>query len=380
MKLLFALTLHLVFASTVCAEDIKLSDRAKDGKLKRIFAASRDGYTLFKAVFNQGAPPNLTFGRLTNAKLVRPSFSTGDPKYNTDPPRRPIQISANLTIIRRNKGVNDVNIPETITWDELVLQGYWSGGHYTAYQGLTEVGFDPFAHDGEVAFRFDASKQGRSQFEDLLIVPDGWGSQIDTAVAWRLSNKALFERTILTKDELATLRNNSGSSNPLIKKMASSLLMRHKALSAEDMKAWLQSEPSLVDVAVTVQLMLAHDPRASVVAMPAWMLTKGERVWGGALTGATLVFAQNQNAVTSMMLYHGKLREAKQVQSDETNALKAAAKSQVGYDTVEAIGAELIKTNAIRNYPLFSAANEILMATYVIDRALLSFDANSIKK
>ena len=375
MKLLFALTFHLVFASLAFAEDIKLSDRAKDGHLQRICAASRDGYTLFKSVFDQGTPPNLTFGRLANAKQARPSFLAEDPKYNTDPPRRPIRTSANLTMIWQIKAVAEVKVPDTIEWDELVLDSSWSGPSYTAYQGLTVAGFDPFAHNGEVAFRFDASKQARNQFADLLIVPDGWGSQIDSAVTWRLENRALFEAAILTKDELATLRTNARSSNTLIKKMASSLLMRHNAASAEDMKAWLRSEPSLVDVAVTVQLMLAHDPKASVVVAPAWMVPEGERVWGGALTGATLVFAQNQTAVTSMMHYHAKLREAKQVQSEEINTLKQVAKNQVGYDTIEVIGAELIRTNALRNYPIFSAANQILTATNIIDRALLFFES-----
>lgn len=369
----YIVTFIITTLTLMAAEPSKLSNRPKEGELQRTFRASRDGFELLRLLIDQRVPTDLIFANFSDAEQSRPPYVATDPKYNTDPPMRPQHTSLKLNVIS-GKLSADLKVPAQMQWDELVAYNAWHGPSYTAYQGLTEAGFDPFAHNGEVAFRFDASKQARNQFADLLIVPDGWGSQIDSAVTWRLENRALFEAAILTKDELATLRTNARSSNTLIKKMASSLLMRHNAASAEDMKAWLRSEPSLVDVAVTVQLMLAHDPKASVVVAPAWMVPEGERVWGGALTGATLVFAQNQTAVTSMMHYHAKLREAKQVQSEEINTLKQVAKNQVGYDTIEVIGAELIRTNALRNYPIFSAANQILTATNIIDRALLFFE------
>jgi len=375
MKLLVVLTLHLTFTSLAFADDIKLSDRSKDGNLQRIFSASRDGYILFKALFDQGSVPDLTFGRLTNAKQSHPSFLAKDPKYNTDPPRRPIRTTADLTIIRQVKAEPEMKTPTSIDWDELVLDGSWSGPNYTAFQGLTEAGFDPFAHDGELAFRFDTSMRGRNQFAGLLIVPDGWGSQLDMALAWRMENHAVFERKILVQEEIEALRTQVRSINPLIRKLAAGLLMQQKAMSIDEMKAWLRSEGSLIDVAVAVQLILVDTPKANVLVMPGWMIVEGERLWGGALAGATLLYAQNQKAVTAMMHYHAKLRETKQILTDEIIALIQVGKNQTGYDAIEVIAEELIKTNALHNYPIFTIGNQMLGATNIVDRKLLLFDS-----
>jgi hypothetical protein len=370
----------LVIASLpmMAAEPRKLSERVQDGELQRIFSASRDGYLLLQKIADQSLPSDLIFASIAEAKQSLPPYMASDPRYNTNPPKRPQLMSFKLRVNKATIGA--IPVPDSIKWDELVPGNAWHGPHYTAYQGLTEAGFDPFAHEGEVTFRFDASKQGRAQFADLLIVPDGWGLQIASATAWRLENKHAFESPTLTKEQIALLRATTQSDNPLVKKMAASLLMRHSVVTAEEMKAWLRSEPSLVDAAVAVQLVLTRDAKSNVVTSPAWMMADGERIWGGALIAATLQFAQNEAAVTSMMHYHAKLRGSKGIQSDETNALKESAKHQIGYDTIEAIGAELIKTNALRNYPMFSAANQILSATNVIDRASLFFEANASSK
>lgn len=379
----YIIALVIAYLPMMAAEPRKLSERMQDGELQRIFCASRDGFTLLQQITDQKIVSGLHFAKLADAKHIYPSYLADDPKYkpqnDTDLPKRPQVTSCKLSVIADTAAAG-LKIPEQIIWVELITYNAWHGPHYTAYQGLTETGFDPFAHNGEVAFRFDVSKQGREQFGGLLIVPDGWGSQIGSAAAWRHENKQLFESALLTKEQVALLQTNTQSGNPLIKKMSAGLLMRHHAATAEEMKAWLRSEPSLVDSAVTVQLMLTQDAKSSAVNAPAWMVAEGERIWGGALIGATLIFAQNETAVTSMMHYHAKLRGSKGVQSDEINALKASAKNQIGYDTIEAIGAELIKTNAIRNYPMFSAANQILSATNVIDRASLFFDANATSK
>ncbi len=355
----------------------KLSDRIQDGELQHTFCASRDGYALLQRLVENELPSNLILASIAEAKQSLPVYLASDPKYNSDPPKRPQLTSFKIKVFK-GKATAKTNVPELVRWDELVPSSAWNGPHYTAYKALTEAGFDPFAHDGEIAFRFEESKQGRNQFTDLFIIPDGWGEQIGSAVTWRLENKLLFESIILTKVQVAALHTNAESGNPLIKKMSVSLLMRHNAASAEDMKMWLRSEPSLVDTAVTVQLILARDAKSSVVTTPSWMVAEGELIWGGALIGATLVFAENEKAVTSMMYYHAKLREAKQVQSGEINAFREAAKNQIGYVTIEGIGAELIRTNVIRNYPMFSAANQILSSTYIIDRALLFFDAKPL--
>jgi hypothetical protein len=374
----YIIALILVSLPLRAAEPKKLSDRVQDGELQRTFNASRDGYLLLRKIADQSLPSDLIFASIAEAKQSLPPYMASDPKYNTNPPKRPQLMSFKLRVNKATIGA--IPVPDSIKWDELVPAGAWHGPHYTVYQSLTEAGFDPFAHEGEVAFRFDAPKQGRAQFADLLIVPDGWGLQVASATAWRLENKQVFESPILTKEQIALLRASTHSDNPLVKKMAASLLMRHSEVTAEEMKAWLRSEPSLVDAAVAVQLVLARDAKSNVVTSPAWMMAEGERIWGGALIAATLQFAQNEAAVASMMHYHANLRGAKGIQSDEINALKDSAKNQVGYDTIEAIGAELIKTNALRNYPVFSAANQMLSATNVIDRASLFFEANASKK
>jgi hypothetical protein len=362
----------------MAAEPRKLSDRVRDGELQRTFNASRDGYLLLQKIADQTLSSDLTFAGITDAKQSLPPYIASDPKYNIDPPKRPQLTSFKLRVNKAATGAKPV--PDSIKWDELVPASAWHGPHYTAYQGLTEAGFDPFAHEGEVAFRFDASKQGRDQFAGLLIVPDGWGLQIAAATAWRTESKQLFETPTLTKEQVELIRISAQSSNPIIKKMSAGLLMRHGVATAEEMKSWLRSEPSLVDTAVTAQLMLAGEAKANVVTAPAWMVPEGERIWGGALIAATLMFAQNEAAVTSMMQYHAKLRGSKGVHSDELNALKESARNQIGYGTIEAIGAELIKTNALRNYPLFTPANQMLSATNVIDRASLFFEVNASNK
>jgi len=370
-SLIFLVTL---FAPLAFAEDFKLSDRAEDGNLQRICSASRDGYTLFKAIFDEVTPPNLTFVRLTNAEQVRPSFLAEDPEYNTDPPRRPIRTSANLTILRQIKDVTELKALHSIEWDESVLDGGWRGPSYTAYQGLTEAFFDPFAHNGELAFRFDGSKKDRHQFADLLIVPDGWGSQIDSSAVWRLDNKGLFERATLTKDELTFVRSETSSTNSLIKKMAFSLLMKHKVLNAEDLKTWLRSEPTLIDVAVTVQLVLTQDPKPIVDAEPAWMVTEGEHVWGGALIAATLLFTTNQAAVDSMQKWHYKRRQGNETGASELMPLLRKAETQPGFYMIKEIGNELVRVKQLRNYPFLSAGHLIFSSSSVIDPSFLSTD------
>ena len=379
----YIIALVIAYLPMMAAEPRKLSERMQDGELQRIFCASRDGFTLLQQITDQKIVSGLHFAKLADAKHIYPSYMADDPKYkpqnDTDLPKRPQVTSCKLSVIADTEAAG-LKIPEQIIWVELITYNAWHGPHYTAYQGLTETGFDPFAHNGEVAFRFDASKQGREQFGGLLIVPEGWGFQIAAATAWRSESKQLFETPTLTKEQVGMIRISAQSSNPIIKKMSAGLLMRHGVATAEEMKSWLRSEPSLVDTAVTAQLMLAGEEKANVVTAPAWMVPEGERIWGGALIAATLQFAQNEAAVTSMMHYHAKLRGSKGIQSDETNALKESAKHQIGYDTIEAIGAELIKTNALRNYPMFSAANQILSATNVIDRASLFFEANASSK
>ncbi len=380
MNTVSCITALVIASLSVKATDsIKLSDRFQDGELQRMFCAAQDGDRLIQIIVDQEIPPNFFFASITEAKQSRPPYVATDPKYNTDPPKRPQHTSFKLKLNYSTTNANQI-VPESMELNDLVPAGAWHGPHYTAYQGLIEAGFDPFAHNGEVAFRFDGSKQGRERFMGLLIVPNGWGSQVGSAASWRLENKHLFEKRLLTQEEVELLRLSVQSSNSIIKKMSVRLLMQHKAASTDDMKAWLRSEASLADTAVTVQLMLAQDAKNSVVAEPAWMLAEGERMWGGALIGATLMFAQNDSAVTSMMHYHAKLREAKQVPSDEINALKNSAKGQIGYDTIEAIGAELIRTNMLRNYPVFSGANQMLSATNIIDRASLFFEAAASRK
>ncbi len=378
----YIIALILISLPLMAAEAKKLSDRVQNGELQHTFSASRDGCRIIQQLIDQSLPPDLNLARIAEAKQSYPSYTVSDPKYQpkseTDTAKQPQITSFRLVVIKSADVA--VKLPANEIWNEVVPYYGWHMPHYTAYQGLTEAGFDPFAHEGEVAFRFDASKNGRAQFADLLIVPDGWGLQIASATAWRLENKQVFESPMLTKEQIAQLRATTQSDNPLVKKMAASLLMRHSAVTAEEMKAWLRSEPSLVDAAVAVQLVLTRDAKSNVVTSPAWMMAEGERIWGGALIAATLQFAQNEAAVTSMMHYHAKLRGSQGIQSDEINALKESAKSQIGYDTIEAIGAELIKTNALRNYPMFSAANRILSATNIIDRASLFFEANASNK
>lgn len=376
-------TLLISASPLVGAQMEKLSDRPKQGELQRVFCASRDGCALLQLINDQRLSEDLVFAKIVEAKQTQPSYPVDDPKYkpqnDSDLPKRPQVTEFKITVIKSPLGAT-MRIPEQMIWNEIITYNGWHGPHYTAYQGLTEAGFDPFAHEGEVAFRFDASKNGRAQFADLLIVPDGWGLQIASATAWRLENKQVFESPMLTKEQIAKLRATTQSDNPLVMKMAASLLMRHGAVTAEEMKAWLRSEPSQVDAAVAMQLVLTRDAKSNVVTSPAWMMAEGERIWGGALIAATLQFAQNKAAVTSMMHYHAKMRGSQGIQSDEINALKESAKSQIGYDTIEAIGAELIKANALRNYPMFSAANQILSATNIIDRASLFFEANASNK
>ncbi len=374
MKLLFPLTLHLLFAPLAFAEDFKLSDRADDGNLQRICSASRDGYTIFKAIFDEGTPPDLTFVRLTNAKQVRPSFLPEDPQYNTNPPRRPIQTSANLTILRQINSVAEVKAPDSIEWNESVLDTGWRAPSHTAYQRLTEAFYDPFAHNGELAFRFDESKKDRNQFADLLIVPDGWGSQIDSAAVWRLDNKGLFERAALTKNELAFVRSETRSTSSLIKNMAFTLLMKHSVLSAEDLKTWLRSQPSLIDVAVTVQLVLTQDPKPFVDAAPTWMVPEGEHVWGGALIAATLLFTTNQAAVDSMQKWHYKRRQVNETEASELMPLLRVAETQPGFYMIKDIGSELVRVKQLRNYPFLSAGHLIFSSSSVVDPSLLSTD------
>ncbi len=353
----------------------KLSDRPKQGELQRVFCATRDGYALLQLLNDQRLCKDLVFAKIIEANQTQPTYLADDPKYksqnDSDLPKRPQITDFKISVIKSSP-IETTRIPSQIKWNELKTYNSWHGPHYTAYQGLTEEGFDPFAHNGELAFRFDGSKKGRNQFADLLIVPDQWGSQIDSAAVWRLQNKALFDRATLTKDELAVVRAETRSNSTLIRKMAFSLLMKHNALSAEDLKTWLRSEPSLVDVAVTVQLMLAHDPRPSVVVVPAWMVTEGEQVWGGALVAATLLFTTNQAAVDSMKDWHYKQRQGKETEASDLIQLLRAAETQPGFHMLKDIGNELVRFKQIRNYPFLSAGHLVFSSSAVIDPSFLS--------
>ncbi len=371
MKPFIYFILVLSFASLLVAQDIKLSERNKDGRLQHICSASRDGYILLKSIFDQTINPNSFFCRLSQTKQVKPSFLADDPKYNTDPPRRPIRTSANLDIEVTSKHSSVSYVPLTIEWNELILDGSWSGPSYTAYQGLVETGFDPFSHDGEISFVFDATKQGRSQFSDVRIVPVGWSSHVTAASTWRSENNSLFELKSLSSDDLLKLRGDASSHSPLIRKMAMNLLMKHKAANSNEKKAWLKAESSMVDVAVLTQLLLSDDPQLDIMVSPAWMVEGGERLWGGALIGATLLFTANQEAVNSMMFYHAKMQKNKQVPTDDIMDYKKTAMKQVGYATIEGIGAEMVRNKTLQNYPIFSAANDIFIVSRIIPPALL---------
>lgn len=359
------------------AELEKLSDRPKDGELQRTFCASRDGFTLLQQIADQKLSKDLVLAKVAEASRSYPPYLADDPKYkpqdDSDLPKRPQITSCKLSVIR-NPAATVLKLPEQIKWDELVTYHAWHGPHYTAYQRLTEAGFDPFAHDGEVAFRYDTLKQGREKFVGLLIVPDGWGLQIAAATAWRTESKQLFETPKLTREQVDLLRTSTKSDNPIIKKMSAGLLIRHGVASAEEMQSWLRSEPSLVDTAVAVQLILARDPKSNVVTSPAWMVAEGERVWGGALVAASLLFTKNQEAVNSMRKWHFKHRQGRESEAAELEQILHQAEAQPGYQMIKDIGNELSRQKMLGSYPFFSAGHIIFTSSAVIDPALLSND------
>jgi hypothetical protein len=150
--------------------------------------------------------------------------------------------------------------------------------------------------------------------------------------------------------------------------------MKHKVLNAEDLKTWLRSEPTLIDVAVTVQLMLTQDPKPIVDAEPAWMVTEGEHVWGGALIAATLLFTANQAAVDSLRKWHYKRRQGNETGASELMPLLRKAETQPGFYMIKEIGNELVRIKQLRNYPFLSAGHLIFSSSSVIDPSFLSTD------
>ncbi len=378
-KLTSTIAILLALFTTVSAAPVSLADRPKSGELQQIFSAVHDGYNLLHLIAELKFQDNIVFAELSGAQQIYPPYTTGDPRHSTNPPRRPRITSFSINFLNA-VGRSNSAIPKFQKWEEFVPSDAWNTPHRTTYESLTKAEFDPFAQDGEVAFRFEASKQERARFADTWIVPSGWGAQVEDAVAWRKANGKLFENSSLTNNELEALHAVINSNNFVIRKLAIGLLMRHKAASTENLRAWLRSEPTMIDTAVLVVHILNHDPNQTTLANSEWMLGEDKKLWGGALIGATLVFVENEEAVRAMLHYQASTTKQSQSQTEENEALKRMAKLQPGFDTIESIGLGLQKSGEIRNYPIFSIVNQILSATNVINRASLFFDSSQLQK
>lgn len=259
-------------------------------------------------------------------------------------------------------------------WNEIVNYNAWHGPPLSAYQGLTEFYFDPFTLDGEIAFQIDDAKRERNRFVKVMVVPFGWSRQIADALIWRRENKILFEKVELALEEVNILRQHASSSSPIIKKMAASLLIKHKAATAEDFKVWLKAEVTLIDVAVLVQLILLQQAHPVAALDASWLVSEGEFMWGGALIASTLLFTRDQASVNNMKTWQYKRRQANTSHTTEMAKLIEAVQAQVSYHQIKQIGDEITKQKKPQKFPFFSAGHLIFSASYIVDPSLFSSD------
>lgn len=333
--------------------------------------AAHDGFNLILRIYSAQLDSSLEFSLIKEAQQTAPTFVVdidGAMKISS-----PLITKFDLVPINNNSKAHNTSSPRN-EWNENIPFRKQFSRDATAFQTLMGNDFDYFAHNGEIAYKYDATKQNRLQYSDVKIVPQGWSAQVADAVIWRDKYNLLFERKSLTSEEASVIKRDAVSSNPIIRKMAIRLLLLRNSASPDDKMTWLKAEPTIVDVAVLAQLMLSVDDKIDVLTSPAWTIKVGEKLWGGTLIGAALLFTSNQQAVDYISIYRASMENSSLIsQSDKPKLIKTAM-AQAGYATIEGLGAELVKTNNLRNYPKSSAANFIFKVTEIIPPKLLSIE------